>query len=935
MTHSATPRGATSAALLACCNLLAVGGLAASEPAFAGDDPRPDVLVIVLDDIGMGNFGFEPFGWNSAPLTPDMPVLAEIASQGVSFTNLWATPECSPTRAALLTGRYGFRTGVVTAIVDPMLPVNQLHPAEITVPKLVSQAGYRTGMLGKYHLGGGPGNTPPGYGYEAPSVSAGLDFYDGYWALPPAIDQTVGGQAPDGVVYDCGAPVGFTTVGAACFPDGTCVEGVNPFEAMAAGATPLLRADGTLAESCDEGDCAHIDFGNTNAYYAWDRVLSASGSGFKLDAPQREYLTGFISRRSVEWIEEARADGVPWMAFVTHSSAHTPLQIPPPALTGPAVTDISCAIGFDGLPEFRQAFKLMVESVDRSIGEMLLDLDLATLEKGVFSLRDPAETNTLIVVVNDNGSYGPTVLPPFDPTEAKQTVYESGVRSACIVAGPMVEAPGRAVDAMVNVVDLFSLLNEVCGVDWPSRIPPFRIVDAQPMLPYLTNPGQEEIRTHDFAIYEQGTFAPGDVGPCIVLGADVDGLFTNPTLCTDNGGCWLGGADVPPYPVTNYCDLATTDPKAAIVECNGTNLCFLPPSMADQCPSGSVNVVPPTLAQYAVRRGRWKLVAKTFPTCLAPDDCVVELYRLAEVVPPHRPGIENGPLTESWNPLVDELPPAAALAYADLRAEMIATLASQPVCPADGNKDGRVNGEDLAGLFSEWGGPGFWDVDESGTVDGTDLTLLVSSWGPCVPPLNPEAQGIPSCLLQGPAPLVREYDFSTGGYEDLAGSGVAIEPLGGQIVEGRYVFAAGTGLRIPTDGLDLSDYRIEIQFAAVQQVPPLAKLIDFSDRQLDRGLYRTDAGVVAFAPVPFSGPSEDPWPLGVPGMMRLERDGELDVVSLRMAGAVQWAFVDAEGSAVPAEDGAITLFADDFVTGGIENLAGAVSRIRIRSRSAE
>ncbi|MHC4833674.1 MAG: sulfatase-like hydrolase/transferase, partial [Planctomycetota bacterium] len=132
-TSSRRPMSSTSRLTLAA--VLAVGGLAASEAAFAGDDPRPDVLVIVLDDIGMGNFGFEPFGWNSAPLTPDMPVLAEIASQGVSFTNFWATPECSPTRAAMLTGRYGFRTGVVTAIVDPMLPVNQLHPSEITVPK--------------------------------------------------------------------------------------------------------------------------------------------------------------------------------------------------------------------------------------------------------------------------------------------------------------------------------------------------------------------------------------------------------------------------------------------------------------------------------------------------------------------------------------------------------------------------------------------------------------------------------------------------------------------------------------------------------------------------------------------------------------------------------------------------------------------------------
>jgi arylsulfatase A-like enzyme len=94
-----------------------------------------------------------------------MPVLAEIAAKGVSFRNFWATPECSPSRAAMLTGRHSFRTGVVTAVVDPMLPAVQLHPSEITLPKLLRPAGYVSGMLGKYHLGGGPENTPPGFGF--------------------------------------------------------------------------------------------------------------------------------------------------------------------------------------------------------------------------------------------------------------------------------------------------------------------------------------------------------------------------------------------------------------------------------------------------------------------------------------------------------------------------------------------------------------------------------------------------------------------------------------------------------------------------------------------------------------------------------------------------------------------------------------------------
>jgi hypothetical protein len=727
--------------------MLALTAVLASALSTAAAESRgsahPNVLVFVLDDIGIDAFSFPPFGWNASPGVPQFPVLAQIAAQGVSFRNFWATPECSPSRAAMLTGRHGFRTGVITAITDPMLPVNQLHPSEITVPKLAREAGYVTGMLGKYHLGGGPENTPPGYGYEAPIRTLGLDFYDGYWDLPPAIDSTVGGQVPAGT-YDCGAPGGFDSLGAACFPDGSCVEGIQPFAAMAAGGVPLLRKDGSLAATCDEGDCSAIDFDLGNAYYAWERVVSTPAWSGKIAGLERQYMSTFIGDRSVEWIEQARKTGQPWMAFVTHSASHTPIQTPPPALTGPTPTDLSCSLAN---PSSRTVFQLMCDSVDRSIGQTLVELDLATVEGGEFRLRDPKETNTLIVVVNDNGSYGYTVYLPFDPANAKQTVYETGVRSGLIIAGPMVAEPGRAVDATVSIVDLFSLLNEACGIDWKSEMPAGRIVDALPMMPYLTDPATEGIREFNFAVYAQGTFVTGEVGPCINGTTVIDSLITSPQLCVDNGGCWAGGADITPYPITNYCDLVSTDPKTAIVPCGGTDYCFLPPEMADQCPEGSVALTPPSLVQYGVRKGPWKIVVNQLPSCLAPNDCEVTLFRLPEPVPPSQPGIEFGDGTQSWDPTVDAMPTEATAAYEELRAELIRLLVSQPRCDADGNLDGVVDGLDIAGLLGEWGSPGFWDVDASGIVDGSDIALVLASWGPCLPPRDPAEQGIPDCLL--------------------------------------------------------------------------------------------------------------------------------------------------------------------------------------------
>lgn len=711
-----------------------------------GAPQQPNILVIVLDDIGIDQTGWAPFGWDASALAPQMPVLAAIAEQSVSFTNFWATPECSPSRAALLTGRYGFRTGVVTAIIDPMLPVDQLNPAEVTLPKLLGPAGYRSAMIGKYHLGGGPTNSPPGYGYEAPATTAGLDFYDGYWDLPPSIDSTLGGQAPGGT-FTCGGIGDADAIGAACFPDGTCVEGVSPYEAMAVGATPLLDAKGNLARRCADGDCAAIDFTATNAYYAWQRVTTEADGTYELPAdPQREYLTSFIAERSREWILDPKAGDGPWLAFVTHSASHTPIQPPPPSLAplGPVTPD--CSLG-NPVGDYRIQFKHMSESVDRSVGEMLIDLGLGEEVEGRFQLVDPAVTNTMIVVFADNGSYGPTVLAPFQPAYAKQTVYQTGVWTSCMVAGPMVAKPGRAVADMTSIVDLFGLICDVAGVDWQAQMPPNREVDSKPMLPYLLDPSAPPQRQFDFAIYQGGTFAPGQVGPCIVGSSVIDGIITTPALCGDNGGCWVGGSQTPPYRNTNYCDLLSQ----GSIECGGTTYCFpkdnpfCDPSRPT-CPDGTC-AKPPTTGEWAMRSGPWKLIVLQYPSCLAPNDCQLQFYNMGTPVPPSDPALDTPGSSTQID--LSNMTEAEQAMFDLLRVELFATLSSQWYCPGDGNKDFKVDSADIDGLLASWGSPGFWDLNEDGVTDGSDLGLLLADWNPdCVGQVNPAGQGIPPCLTQ-------------------------------------------------------------------------------------------------------------------------------------------------------------------------------------------
>ena len=906
---------------------LALGALmlgARAEAQGAGDPPN--ILVIVVDDLGIDQMSFPPFGWNAAPEAPSMPVLAEIASRGVSFRNFWATPECSPSRAAMLTGRHSFRTGVVTAIVDPMLPAIQLHPSEVTLPKLLRPAGYVSGMLGKYHLGGGPENTPPGFGFEAPSSTVGLDFYDGYWDLPPSIDTTLGGQAPVGT-FDCGAVGGIGITCAACFPDGSCVEGLHPLDAMAIGATPMLAADGTLATTCANASCAGIDYTLENAYYAWSRVVASHKSAGQLAEPHREYLTSFVSRRSVEWIESARAAGKPWLAFSTHSSAHTPIQPPPPTLTGPAATGVSCALTGVG---FRLHYKLMAESVDRSIGNMLVDLGLGSFNQGVFTLGDLAAANTMLVVVNDNGTYALNVLPPFSPGRSKQTVYETGVRSPCIIAGKGVNAPGRAVDAAVSIVDLFGLIADAAGVDWTQVAGPGRVIDCRPMTPYLVNPKQEPIRDYQFAMYSQGEFATGQVGPCLVAGAVIDGLITSPQLCADNGGCWLGGANTAPYPVSDYCGIMTTDLDASTITCGGVTYCALPPSMADQCPAGLTPITPPTVSQYATRTGPWKLVVQALPECLAPNDCSVRLYNLPEPVAPTQPGIEPTDGSPGvWDPFSDPMPDDAAQAYIALKEQLVSLLLSERHSPADGNLDGVVDGADLANLLNEWGSMGFWDATRDGVVDAADLTMLFDAWGP----VPASTALVPPCIFSDIDPIARDYLFDTG-LADSSASGVRAVSLGGTVAQGAYAFSDGQGLQVPVAGEDWSDFDISmrVHFDGSEAAP--GKLVDLFDRTEDRGLYRAPSGEL-FQLLPPAGPmSPKTVPIGSAPLIRYARDGASSTVSLWINGELQWSQSDPKGLAIPPADGVVTFFSDDTVTGSQENFTGRVDWIRIRSSTA-
>ncbi len=124
--------------------------------AFAQNKNVPNVILIITDDQGYGDFGFTG---NPHAKTP---VLDQFASKSIRFNNYYVSPVCAPTRSSLMTGRFSLRTGVRDTYNGGAL----MAPDEVTIAEMLKDAGYKTGMFGKWHLGDNYPSRPIDQGFD-------------------------------------------------------------------------------------------------------------------------------------------------------------------------------------------------------------------------------------------------------------------------------------------------------------------------------------------------------------------------------------------------------------------------------------------------------------------------------------------------------------------------------------------------------------------------------------------------------------------------------------------------------------------------------------------------------------------------------------------------------------------------------------------------
>jgi len=233
--------------------------------------PRSNVLLIIADDMGvdkLGSYADDVLGYREgAANLPDTPVLDDMAAVGVRFTDAWANPECSPTRAALYTGRHAFRTGVGNAIANGT--GGGLERNELTLAEVMVDAGYATGLFGKWHLG--ENDAPDAWGEESWREHSGETFEHEINPITQGWQRFVG------------------TVNGSVRPMGDGVGGYTDWIAV-------------------ESECVDCETPEVTVHH------------------REEYATDATINDALEWI--SRQDDS-WFAAVALHAPHSPFELPP------------------------------------------------------------------------------------------------------------------------------------------------------------------------------------------------------------------------------------------------------------------------------------------------------------------------------------------------------------------------------------------------------------------------------------------------------------------------------------------------------------------------------------------------------------------------------------------------------------------------------
>ncbi|WP_339071063.1 sulfatase [Chitinophaga sp. 212800008-4] len=287
--------------------LMSVGNLTAIAQAPRKTAPRPNFIIIFMDDMGYG----DPECYNGAVY--HTPHINKLAAEGMRFTNFYAAQAvCTASRAGILTGCYPNRLGIHGAFM-PWTEI-ALNPRETTIASMLKKEGYYTGMIGKWHLGAKAPYFPIHYGF------------DEYLGLPYSNDMWPVG-------YD-GKPVTDTANRMSKYPPLPLLEGDQPVRYI-----KTLDDQGTLTATYTQRACDFIKKNKNRPFFLYlahsmvhvpiaasPRFLGKSGAGLFGDVMMEvDWSVGEIMQTlKQQGIDKNTmvvftSDNGPWLTFGDHA----------------------------------------------------------------------------------------------------------------------------------------------------------------------------------------------------------------------------------------------------------------------------------------------------------------------------------------------------------------------------------------------------------------------------------------------------------------------------------------------------------------------------------------------------------------------------------------------------------------------------------------
>ncbi|MDO8542188.1 MAG: arylsulfatase [Opitutaceae bacterium] len=445
--------------------------LAATVASAAAPADRPNIVVILADDLGYG----DPHCYNPGRGRIATPAIDRLAREGMRFTDGHASSAaCSPSRYTLLTGRYHWRTRLQSGIVD-MWERPLIAPERLTFAGLAKRHGYHTAAIGKWHLG-----------WDWPIKAEEMKLFRGLGGRPGrskeplvTVPTTVHQQAW-AKTFAQGIAGGPTTRG---FDEyfGTDVPNWPPYcfikdDRTAGIPTGLLKAEQLAG-------------------------FNASFQGPALEGWRLDHVLGAIGERAVNHVRERAKTGTPFLLYLPLTAPHTPIA-PSEEWKGRS-----------GLNDYAD----LVMETDHVIGRVLAALDETGTAK-----------NTFLFFSSDNGYETAIGIKPLEamghfpsgPLRGyKRDVWEGGHREPFIVRWPGVVAPGTVCDQLVHQADLIATLAELLG----TRLPDDAGEDSYSLLPLLRG-GHTPVRQHAISCAANGLQSVRD-GPWKLVCSATPTLF--------------------------------------------------------------------------------------------------------------------------------------------------------------------------------------------------------------------------------------------------------------------------------------------------------------------------------------------------------------------------------------------------------------------------